>query len=112
MKLFLSCAMGLALSTLASLPASAAGKVCLHVRDIASSTPASDGAAITFKMHDGRVWRNDLKSACPSLKFNGFAWRVPSSETVCDDEVSLKVLQSGEICQIGKFTQLTSAPPG
>ena len=75
MKISLSVA---ALATIAvmSAPAQAAGNICISTRNIVSSTPQQDGAAIVFKMRDGAVWRNDLQGRCPDLKFNGFAWVI------------------------------------
>jgi hypothetical protein len=91
-------------------PAAAAG-VCLRLRDIKSSDAAKDGSAITFKMNDGKVYRNDLGGKCPDLWFNGFAWTL-HSEQVCDGELGLRVLRSGEVCKLGKFTEVTPAPKG
>ncbi|MBN9543890.1 MAG: hypothetical protein J0I19_00335 [Alphaproteobacteria bacterium] len=102
----------MALSLIAvSAPALAADKkICLSTRDMRSSTPKDDGTAITFKMNDGSVWRNDLKGRCPDLKFNGFAWTIRNpGGTVCDNEEIIKVLQSGQICALGKFTQVSPA---
>ncbi|HWC63099.1 MAG TPA: hypothetical protein VG501_05710 [Rhizomicrobium sp.] len=89
-----------------------AASVCLNTRDIKSSDPAPDGASITFKMNDGKVWRNDLKGRCPDLKFNGFAWTLHEDQ-VCENQNSFRVLRSGQVCVLGKFTQVTTpAPPG
>ena len=88
-------------------PALAAGRICLSTRDMRSTTPQDDGSAITFKMRDGSVWRNDLHGRCPDLRFNGFAWTIHDpAARVCEDEQTIRVLRSGEICQLGKFTQI------
>jgi hypothetical protein len=92
-----------------SAPALAAS-VCLSTRNITSTTPRDDGAAITFKMRDGSVWRNDLHGRCPDLRFDGFEWTIRNPDgSVCDNEQTIRVLRSGEICQLGKFTQITPA---
>lgn len=89
----------------AAAPALAAGSVCISTRDIQNSKPKDDGTAITFTMKDGSVWRNDLNGRCPDLKFNGFVWTIRNpGDTVCENEQTIRVLQSGEICQLGKFT--------
>jgi hypothetical protein len=109
MKMVMSVAV---LATMAALsaPAEAAGNICISTRNIESSTPQQDGAAILFKMRDGTVWRNDLQGRCPDLKFNGFAWTIRNpGDTVCEREQTIRVLRSGEICTLGKFTQI--APP-
>ena len=92
-----------------SAPALAA-TVCLSTRDMKQTKPKDDGSAITFTMRDGSVWRNDLRGSCPDLRFNGFAWTIhdPAAQ-VCENEQTLRVLRSGEICQLGKFTQISPA---
>jgi len=95
-----------ALSLIAVSAPALAAKVCLSTRDMKQTKPKDDGSAITFTMRDGSVWRNDLKGRCPDLKFNGFAWTIRNpAGTVCDNEETIKVLQSGEVCALGKFTQ-------
>jgi hypothetical protein len=108
-KLSLAMLAGLLLTSTAAEPAAAA--VCLNVLNIANSHSARDGASITFTMTDGKIWRNDLKGKCPDLAFNGFVWGVHGDQ-VCENGQSLRVLQSGEVCELGKFTQVTSAPKG
>jgi hypothetical protein len=109
MKIILAVAALATMGALAS-PALAAGKICLSTRHMESTTPKDDGTAITFKMRDGSVWRNDLHGRCPDLRFNGFAWTVRNPDgTVCEDEETLRVLRSGEICALGKFTQVAPA---
>jgi hypothetical protein len=94
----------------AVMPAEAADKICLQTRNMKDTTPRDDGTAITFKMNDGSVWRNDLKGRCPDLKFNGFAWTIRNpGGTVCDNEEIIRVIRSGEICALGKFTQVAPA---
>jgi len=91
-------------------PAEAAGPICISTRNIVDTTAHRDGTSITFKMRDGSVWRNDLKGRCPDLKFNGFAWTTSNpAEQVCENEQTLEVFRSGEVCALGKFTQI--APP-
>jgi hypothetical protein len=99
-----------AIAVMAAAPAQAAGPVCLSTRNMESTTPEKDGTAILFKMRDGSVWRNELHGRCPDLKFNGFVWTVRNPDaTVCENENALTVIRSGEVCLLGKFTQIT--PP-
>ena len=94
----------------AVMPAEAAGKICLSTRDMRDTTPRDDGSAITFKMKDGSVWRNDLRGRCPDLKFNGFAWTIRNpGGTVCDNEEINRVIRSGEINTQNKNTQISPA---
>lgn len=82
-------------------------RVCISTRDIVSSEPQRAGAAITFTMRDGSIWRNDLRGPCNDLTFNGFAWVLHNpDQTVCENEQSLRVIQSGQICQLGRFSQI------
>ena len=107
MKRNILCAILVAMS-LAS-PALAAN-TCLRTRDIVS-TVSKDGKTLVFKMRDGRTLVNHLQGICPDLKFNGFDWVVRGgTEEVCENMQSLRVLQSGEVCVLGKFDQLTNKP--
>jgi hypothetical protein len=99
-----------AISLIAVSAPALAATVCLPTRSITNTTPKDDGTAITFKMRDGSVWRNDLKGRCPDLKFDGFEWTIRNPDgSVCENEQTIRVLRSGEICALGKFTQVT--PP-
>lgn len=99
-------------SLLGARLASAAPNVCLDVRDIQSSVANDAGSAITFTMRDGKIWRNDLMGRCPDLKFEGFEWVVHGPETVCENMQSLRVLHSGQVCELGKFTQVSAGNKG
>ena len=95
------------LAAVGALPIEAArANVCINIHDIVSSAPNRDATSIIFKMRDGRVWRNDLQGSCPDLKFNGFAWSLRGTEQVCDSQQSITVIQSGEVCLLGKFTAI------
>lgn len=84
--------------------------ICISTGSIVDTQPQKDGKAILFKMQDGSEWRNDLQGACPDLRFDGFVWVVRNPDgTVCENEQTLRVLQSGEICALGKFTQVKPA---
>ena len=83
--------------------------VCLRLRDIDSTNPSKDGASIDFKMRNGSHYRNDLRSRCPDLVFSGFKWVIHGPGEVCADQQTIRVLQSGEFCQLGKFTQTAPA---
>ena len=107
MKRDILCAMLVAMSF--ASPAWAAN-ICLRTEDIAS-TDSNDGKTLVFKMRDGRTLVNHLKGVCPDLKFNGFDWVVRGvPDEVCENIQSLRVLQSGEICVLGKFDQPTHKP--
>jgi hypothetical protein len=109
MKNFFSIAILAGLAAVAAQPVQAANAVCLTVRNIADSQASKDGTFITFKMRDGKLWRNDLKGQCPDIWFNGFVM-LEHTDTICENEPGLKVIRSGEICQLGTFTRVTSAP--
>jgi hypothetical protein len=57
---------------------------------------------INFRMKDGTVYRSDLKTPCSGLKFNGFVYVTPVDE-VCGGFQSIRVLQTGQVCVLGKF---------
>jgi len=84
-------------------PATAA--TCIDTRDIYSSK-STDGRTMLFKMKNGTSMVNHLQGYCPDLKFNGFAWQTHSGDNkVCEGENSFSVLQSMQVCVLGKFDQ-------
>jgi hypothetical protein len=93
----------------AASPVSA--KICLRSQDIVS-THSDDGKVLTFKMRNGQTLVNHLQGACPDLKFNGFEWTLHGIENVCENEQSLRVLRSGQICVLGKFDPAVPHAPG
>jgi hypothetical protein len=92
------------------VPAMADPPICIDTRDITSEKVEGHGVSILYKMRDGTQWRNTLKGPCPDLDFYGYVWTVRNPDnSVCENENSMRVLQSGEICILGKFTKVT--PP-
>ena len=107
MKTNILCAI---LGTIASVSPTWAANTCLRTRDIVS-TDSKDGKTLVFKMRDGRILVNHLQGICPDLKFEGFSWVIRGGiDEVCENEQSLRVLQSGEVCVLGKFDQPTVKP--
>jgi hypothetical protein len=90
-----------ALAIVAASPASAAN-MCVQQRDILG-THTDDGKLLTFKMRDGRVLVNHLQGICSDLRFEGFAWNVPGTQDICENQQTLKVINSGQTCTLGKF---------
>jgi len=88
-----------------SVPASAE-KICLDTRRMVSSD-SKDGRTMVFKMRDGSTYVNHLQGFCPDLKFTGFAWQLHGDTKVCEFENTFHVLQSGQICTLGKFEPTT-----
>jgi hypothetical protein len=93
-------------SVVFAVPVSAKN-MCIDSRDIVSSN-SKDGRTMVFKMRDGRTLVNHLQGVCSDLKFNGFVWRLQSGDTqVCENTQSLQVIQSGQVCVLGKFDPAT-----
>jgi hypothetical protein len=99
MKKILMALLGLAFASAPAL----ADRICIDSRNIVSSK-SDDGKTLKFKMKDGTTLVNHLQGVCPDLKFNGFAWVLRSGDSqVCEYEQSFRVIQSAEICTLGKF---------
>ena len=107
MQRYLLLCLGISFLLVEGLTTAASAAVCLRNKDIESTT-STDGKSLIVKMHDGKVWKNQLQGACPDLRFNGFAWVIRGPEGVCENTQSLQVLQSGQICVLGKFTPVKS----
>lgn len=91
----------------ATVTPAAAGSVCLNTFYIQDSHVV-DAKTILFKMKDGTVWRNDLRSSCPGLLFHGYTYNVKYTE-LCDYGQSIRVLTTGEVCMLGNFTKQAPA---
>ena len=98
----------LLLSAALAAPASAAN-MCVKVRDILS-THSDDGKLLTFKLRGGRTLVNHLQGICTDLRYEGLAWNVPSSEDVCENQQSFRVINSGQSCTLGKFDEVKEKP--
>ena len=97
-----------ALMVIAASPVAAAN-MCVQSRDILSAT-SKDGKLMTFRMRDGRVLVNHLQGTCSDLRFEGFSWVLHGTDDVCENQQSLKVLRSGQICVLGKFDVVKDKP--
>jgi len=97
----------IALMVAAASPASA--KMCVQSRDI-QSTNSKDGKLLTFRMKDGRVLVNHLQGVCSDLRFEGFVWVLHGTDDICENQQSLQVIRSGQICILGKFDVVKDKP--
>ena len=109
--ILLSCAAAMLVATAGTAMAQPARTpICLSTRSISQTSPSPDGTAITFRMTDGSVWRNDLRGRCPDLRWDGFSWTTSDPMArVCENEQTLRLMRTGEVCGLGKFTQLQPA---
>ena len=90
-----------AICLLASTAGAQAAAICLATADIENSD-SPDGKVLILKMKNGKVWHTALQPACPGIRFSGFSWNIQGGQ-VCENSQVLRVLQSGEVCAIGKF---------
>ena len=102
MKLFAMAATVAALLTPAS--AFAAGSVCLQVNRIDHTQVLNDHQILFYMVGRKEVWVNNLSGRCPTLtSMDGWAWSSAFPE-YCDNVETIRVLRSGEVCQLGAFT--------
>jgi hypothetical protein len=98
------------LATATAVPAAAqpapgqppAQKICLNNQDVQSAS-SNDGKTMVFRMRNGTTYINHLRGSCPGLRFNGFAWELRGIADICENQQTLRVLRSGEVCMLGKF---------
>lgn len=88
----------------ASVMPAVAAPVCLKTYLI-DSTKVVDAKTLDFKMTDGTVYRNALRTSCSGLRFNGFVY-VTHMDEICDNMQSIRVLETHEVCLLGAFTKL------
>ena len=84
---------------------------CIDTRDI-KSTSSKEGKVLTIAMRDGTVLQNNLQGICSDLKFSGFTWVLRSGDRkVCEGQQTIKVIKSGQICVLGKFSPASTPKP-
>lgn len=76
--------------------------VCLPVAQIDHTQILTDNA-ILFWMKDGKTWVNTLPISCPSLTMEGGFTYVSDPLDVCSNSQTLRVLRSGNFCELGQF---------
>ena len=91
-------------------PAMGAANVCLQT-NLIDRTTVVNPKTILFRMKDGKVWRSDMRTACISLKFNGFVYVVHGDE-ICGGAQSIRVLNTDEVCVLGRFSPETIGQHG
>jgi len=92
-----------ALAALSLASSALASPVCLQAYRIRNTTVV-DSRTVLFHMNDGTVWRNTLQTPCPALRFRGFSYVLRGEDAVCDNQVPIRVIESGQVCMLGKFT--------
>ena len=103
---------------IAPLPGSGHGHpgssaLCVSERGHCQHPPSKDGKLLTLKMRDGRVLVNHLQGVCTDLRFNGFVWVLRGTNDICENQQSLRVMQSGQICLLGQvsiWSRTTGSP--
>ncbi len=82
--------------------------VCLQTSDI-DHTEILNDSAIVFFMKTGKPYLNTLTFPCPSLKIeDGFAYEADFPE-ICSNSQTIRVLRSGNFCELGQFTPYNPA---
>ena len=109
MKKFLAALFLAAAAGFLTTPADAA--LCVSERDIQDTKPSNDGKLLTLKMRDGRVLVNHLQGICSDLRFNGFVWVLHGTNDICENQQTIRVLQSGQTCLLGRFEQGKTPAP-
>jgi hypothetical protein len=106
MKQIATLAALLAIGAATIAPAAAEGTVCLQTSRIDRTTVVNP-KTILFRMIDGKVYRNTLRAPCLGLKFNGFAYVLHGTDTLCGNAQPIRVLNTGEVCMLGNFVPET-----
>lgn len=87
-----------------SLPA-LAQPVCLDTYRV-ETTSVPDSSHIVFRLRDGSKWQNTLKRPCPGLVSNRFSYEPAGGRDICENVQIIHVLEQGNACVLGKFTQV------
>jgi hypothetical protein len=94
----------LAALSISAAPALADNKsVCIQADEVDHTRILNDHQ-ILFFMHGKKVWLNTLQSRCITLPLReGFSWSSSFPE-YCSNAETIRVVQTGEVCQLGAFT--------
>lgn len=94
-------------------PQTPTGPVCLQPALVPNEpiprTKVLDPQHILFFTRDGHVWMNRLRTPCRGLLFHGFDV-IGFQGEICSNAQSIRVIESGETCQLGAFTPYTPPP--
>ncbi len=110
MKKIAALAVLFALGAASVTPALAGSPVCLQT-NLIDRTTVVNPKTILFRMKDGKVWRSDMRVACLSLKYNGFVY-VTHADEICGGSQSIRVLNTDQVCMLGRFTPETIGQHG
>ncbi|HUJ02499.1 MAG TPA: hypothetical protein VLW75_02600 [Rhizomicrobium sp.] len=108
---------GAALASLAFSPAYAqavtqmGGNTCLKTVMV-DRTDVKDASTIIYYMKSGEVMKNTLKTPCTTLPHNGYIYMPTPPDNICGNLQRIKVIQTGEVCQLGDFTPYTPPKEG
>lgn len=80
------------------------GSVCLKTQDIERTEIVSD-RSILFDMRDGKIWRNDLRTACPMLKVSPYTEKL-TTDLICSNQQFIHLMLTGNDCALGDFTEV------
>jgi len=92
---------------LASVTPADAAPICLKTYLI-RSTKVVNSNTIDLRITDGTVYRNELRSPCSGLNFNGFVYEKYETHIneICDNLQTVRVLRTRQVCMLGAFTKL------
>ncbi len=102
---------GAALAGLAIAPAHAqavshiGNATCLKTVMV-DHTHVKDAKTVIYYMKSGEVMKNTLKNPCTTLPHNGYIYMPTPPDYICGNAQMIKVIQTGEVCQLGDFTQM------
>jgi hypothetical protein len=86
----------------AATPALADSDVCIKSAMLDRTTVVNP-KTILFHLKGGKTYRSELRTPCLGLKFNGFVYVTPTDE-ICGGSQSIRVLNTDQVCLLGKFT--------
>ncbi len=102
-----------AATTLIGAVPALAKPVCLPSYQI-DHTEVPNDRTILFYMRNHKLWKNTLVNDCVGLRINtrGFTYAPtdPGSDEICDNLVTIRLNDTGQVCLLGKFEPAEPAP--
>ena len=94
-------------------PQTPTGPVCLQPATVPNEpiprTKVLDPQHILWFTRGGQVWMNRLQTPCRGLMLHGFVV-VGAQGEICSNATSIRVIGTGETCQLGEFKPYTPPP--
>ena len=80
---------------------------CIQTNLINGTKRSGDETFIDFRMRNGTVYRNTLRSKCAGISSNAIGYRTHGSRELCKGG-TVRVARTGNSCILGSFVEVSN----